>query len=244
MQFNKPLNIHVIHSDQIVAAGLSALLATGSGITVSEVSNTFDNNRIGDPKIDILVADYYTGIKLAEKYRGQTRIPDSAPRILIVTSYSREWEVHTALNVGVHGYLLQQCSAEELILAARTLSRGTNYVCQVVSQSVIYSLSREMLTARETSVLALLVNGDCNRSIAAALGITINTTKAHVKSILEKLHADSRTEAAAIATRRGLIRESHAPELQSSTETSFDRNRDIQRRNADNYSALQALAFN
>ena len=244
MHFNKPFNIHVIHSDPIVAAGLSALLTTGSGITVCEVSNTYDINRVCDPSINVLVTDYDTGIKLAEKYRGQTRIPDSAPRILIVTSYSREWEVHLALNVGVHGYLLQQCSAEELILATRTLSSGTNYVCQAVSQSIIYSLSREMLTARETSVLALLVNGACNRSIASTLGITVNTIKAHVKSILEKLHADSRTEAAAIATRRGLIRESHTPELHSSTEIPSESNRGMQRRNVGDHSALQPSAIN
>jgi DNA-binding NarL/FixJ family response regulator len=207
VQIDKKTSVLVIHEDTIVAAGIAALLGTEFGMTICGDCNLCDANFSCEPSIDILITDYDTGVKLAKKFRGLTRIPESAPRILIVTSYSREWEVHSALNIGVHGYLLQNCSAAELLLATSTLSRGANYVCLAVSQSVICSLSREALTARETDVLALLANGACNRSIADTLGITINTTKAHVKSILEKLNAESRTEAAAIATRRGLVRE-------------------------------------
>jgi len=209
VHIDKQTNVLVIHEDTIVAAGIAALLGTESGIVICGDCKFCDANFACDPSIDILITDYDTGVKLAKKFRGLTRIPDSAPRILIVTSHSREWEVHSALNIGVHGYLLQNCGAAELLLATSTLRRGANYVCQAVSQSVICSLSREALTARETDVLALLANGACNRSIAETLGITINTTKAHVKSILEKLDAESRTEAAAIATRRGLVREAN-----------------------------------
>jgi len=203
MRRDSKINVLVMHKEPVVASGLAAILGAEPDIFVLE-NNEFSTTNFGTVS-DVLVTDYDTGIKLAEKYRGHTRIPESAPRIMIVTSINREWEIHSALNFGVHGYVLQCCSKEELILASRTLFRRNNYVCQAVAQDVLSGLSRVSLTPRETDVLGLLVKGACNRSIATRLGITIHTTKAHVRSILEKLCADSRTEAAAIATRRGLV---------------------------------------
>jgi two-component system NarL family response regulator len=205
MQFTKKTNVLVIHEDPILAMGLSAILGAESNINVSIKEDFSISGFICPPSTDVVIADYDTGVGLAALYRGQTHIPESAPRIMIVTSFDREWHVCSALNLGVHGYVLQCCRRDELLLAIRKLDNGANYVCQMMSQMAISSLSRESLTPREHGVLNLLANGACNRTIARALGITIHTTKAHVKSILEKLDAVSRTEAAVIAMKRGLV---------------------------------------
>ena len=201
----KKANVLVTHEDIIITTGISAMLNAEPGISALSSAETLSGGQVSDPKYDIVVTDYNEGLALACRYRGQTKIPKAAPRILIVTTCDREREVHAALNVGVQGYLLQRCSREELLAAVDALYHGTTFISHAVLQNVVFGLSRESLTPREIGVLELVVKGARNRSIAAALGITINTTKAHVKSILEKLDAQSRTEAAAIATKRGLI---------------------------------------
>jgi DNA-binding NarL/FixJ family response regulator len=67
------------------------------------------------------------------------------------------------------------------------------------------SLTREALTAREAEVLDLLACGQCNKSIARQLDIAVGTVKAHVKAIMAKLDASSRTQAVSVAAQRGLV---------------------------------------
>jgi DNA-binding NarL/FixJ family response regulator len=128
-----------------------------------------------------------------------------AARVLVMTTHDREHDIRRALEAGVHGYLLLGCPIQELIAGVRALARGSRYFCLAVAQRMAESLTREALTPREADVLRLLVRGQCNKSIARQLEIAVGTVKAHVKAIMGKLDASSRTEAASVAARRGLI---------------------------------------
>ncbi|WP_273027724.1 LuxR C-terminal-related transcriptional regulator [Massilia timonae] len=194
-----PSAVHIIHTDPVMTAGLHAILADRQEWRVS----THPSQPEARQAARVLVADYDTGLALARQpeHAGLRR-----PSVLIVTQLDKEWEVRLALDAGVHGYVLQSCSQDELLEAVASLAQGQRYLSESVTRSVADSLSRETLTGRETDVLQLLAEGCCNKSIARRLGIGVGTVKTHVKGVMSKLDATARTHAVVVATQRGLIR--------------------------------------
>lgn len=191
--------IHIVHADPVMSAGLHAILASLPGLRVSTRAAQPDARR----GARVVLADYQSGIALARQPEtpGQQR-----PGILVVTQLDKEWDVRTAMDAGVHGYLLQPCSEDELLAAVAALLEGRRWLSESVTRSVADSLGREALTGRETDVLQLLAEGCCNKSIARRLGIGVGTVKTHVKGVMHKLDATARTHAVVVAARRGLIR--------------------------------------
>ncbi len=129
----------------------------------------------------------------------------SDARVLTICSHARDHSIETALRRGVHGFIRASCSAEELVGAIQTLALGAVYVCPDVAQRMAATFSRDTLTNREEEVLRLLARGQCNKTIARELGIAVGTVKTHVKGIMAKLDATSRTEAASIAAEKGIV---------------------------------------
>ncbi len=198
------LHVAVAHRNPLVACGIEGLLASTPDITVSIHPPEWVESRrfIG---VDVIVGDYDTASRFLTRLRGGSHYPDNAPRVLLLTVRDSEREMRHAFDLGAHGYLLIDCDAHALASCVRKLAAGQRYLSDALSQRLVDSLSRENLTAREQDVLTLMANGNCNREIAASLGISVGTTKTHVASILDKLQANSRTRAAAIARDRGLI---------------------------------------
>ena len=195
-----PSAVHIIHTDPVMTAGLHAILADRPELRVSTHLSQPEARQVAR----VLVADYDTGLALARQpeHAGGLR----RPSVLIVTQLDKEWEVRIAMDSGVHGYVLQSCSQDELLKAVASLAQGQRYLSESVTRSVADSLSRENLTGRETDVLQLLAEGCCNKSIARKLGIGVGTVKTHVKGVMSKLDATARTHAVVVATQRGLIR--------------------------------------
>jgi DNA-binding NarL/FixJ family response regulator len=191
--------VHIMHADPVMTVGLHAILAELPELRVSTSLRQPEGQRVAR----VLVADYDTGIALARR-----PMPEALrhPAVLIVTQLDKEWEVRIAMDAGVHGYVLQSCSPDEVQKAVTALAQGQRYLTESVTRSVADSLSRETLTGRETDVLQLLAQGCCNKSIARKLGIGVGTVKTHVKGVMSKLDATARTHAVVVATQRGLIR--------------------------------------
>ncbi|TWI69072.1 DNA-binding NarL/FixJ family response regulator [Pseudoduganella lurida] len=192
-------HVHIMHADPVMTAGLHALLAEHGGFTLT----TQSRQPHAQGQAHVLVTDHDTGIALARQLAGERF--RATPRVLIVTQLDKEWQVRTAMDSGVHGYLLQNCAADELARAVHQLGMGMRYLSEAVTRCVADSLSREMLTGRETDVLQLLARGCCNKSIARELGIGVGTVKTHVKGLMSKLDATARTHAVVVAAQRGLI---------------------------------------
>jgi DNA-binding NarL/FixJ family response regulator len=114
--------------------------------------------------------------------------------------------VRRALEAGAWGYLLKNMPPSELIRAIREVHAGRKCVPSEVAAALAEHVGDDNLTAREIEVLAHLCDGNRNRDIGERLCISEGTVKVHIKAILQKLGARDRTEAVAIAARRGIIR--------------------------------------
>ncbi|WP_431103725.1 LuxR C-terminal-related transcriptional regulator [Roseateles noduli] len=195
------IRVLVLYDESIVAAGLCATLSLQPDL---ELHSGARADASGGP-FDVVVCDHETGIALAqEDLRGSGR-SGAEPPTLILTSQSSETAVMQAMARGVQGYVLLGSPLEELLGAIRDLARGKRYLSQGVAHRIVESLGRETLTTRESEVLQLLGRGQCNKSIARDLAISVGTVKTHVKAVMAKLGAESRMHAVTVAAQRGLI---------------------------------------
>jgi DNA-binding NarL/FixJ family response regulator len=131
-------------------------------------------------------------------------------RVIILTTFDREDYVFQGIRAGALGYLLKDTPAENLAATIRKVDTGEPFIQPEIASRALRELVRpqenqlEPLTDREREVLTLLAQGATNREIASKLVLTQGTVKNHVSSILGKLQAENRTQAADIARRYGL----------------------------------------
>jgi|SRR5579864_3357795 len=126
-------------------------------------------------------------------------------RIIMLTTFEGDVEVHRALEAGARSYLLKNMPPSMLLDAIRQVHAGKRRIPPEVAAQLAEHMSDDSLTAREVEVLQQLAGGNRNRDIADLLRISEETVKVHVKHIMDKLGANDRTQAIAIAVRRGII---------------------------------------
>jgi DNA-binding NarL/FixJ family response regulator len=126
-------------------------------------------------------------------------------RIIMLTTFEGDVEIQRALEAGARGYMLKSMPPHDLVEVIRQVHSGKKRVPAEVASHLAEHLSDEALTVREIDVLRHIAGGNRNRDIAERLYISEETVKVHVKHIMEKLSASDRTEAVAIAVRRGII---------------------------------------
>jgi len=126
-------------------------------------------------------------------------------RIIMLTTFEGDVEIQRALEAGARGYMLKSTPPWELVEVIRQVHAGKKRVPAEVASYLAEHLSDESLTTREIDVLRHVAGGNRNRDIAERLFISEETVKVHVKHIMEKLGANDRTQAVAIAVRRGII---------------------------------------
>jgi DNA-binding NarL/FixJ family response regulator len=126
-------------------------------------------------------------------------------RVVVLTTFDGDVEIHRALEAGARGYLLKSMPPRELVEAIRQVHAGKKRIPPEVAAHIAEHMSEETLTPREIDVLRHIAGGNRNRDIAERLFISEETVKVHVKHVMEKLGASDRTQAVAIAVRRGII---------------------------------------
>ncbi|MEA3214526.1 MAG: hypothetical protein QOJ19_682 [Acidimicrobiia bacterium] len=129
--------------------------------------------------------------------------PDA--RIIALTTWDGDGDIHRALDAGARGYLLKDMVSNEVVDAIRSVHRGGRVLPPAVAQRLAEFTPRIDLTDRELEVLTHMAHGKSNKGIAVALGRTEATVKVHVLHILQKLDAADRTDAVTIGLKRGLI---------------------------------------
>lgn len=133
----------------------------------------------------------------------RAEFPDA--RIIILTTFAGDVEIHRALEAGARGYILKSMPPKELVDVVRQVHAGKKRIPPEIAAHLAEHLSDEALTGREIEVLREVAGGNRNRDIAEKLFITEETVKVHIKHIMEKLGAADRTQAVAIGVRRGII---------------------------------------
>ena len=130
---------------------------------------------------------------------------DASARIVVLTMYEGDENIHRAFDAGAMGYVLKDAIPDDLIHVIREVHAGRRVMGPDIQRALAQRATQRTLTVREQQVLELLSRGMRNKEIASALGITADTTGAHVKSIYAKFGVHDRTAALAEAIRRGLI---------------------------------------
>jgi two-component system, NarL family, response regulator len=130
------------------------------------------------------------------------------PRIIVMTTYESEEDIRQALSAGAKGYLVKEASRQQIREAVRKVATGQTLLPIEVASKLAESMGHPELSEREFQVLQHMANGRSNKEVGQMLCISESTVKSHVSSLLAKLDAMGRTEAIAIAIKRGLIRTS------------------------------------
>lgn len=197
----------VSHAEPLVHRGIVSTLCADSRFQVNEQSA----GEITPPPFDaepirVLVTDMPSGVTAAMHLNdARSRRDAVTPAVLVLSHSDGELSIRGALERGVRGYLTHGCQPAQLIDAVLALARGQRYLEDRVVQRLADTLAQDMPTPREIDVLRLMATGLCNKAIAAELNIGCGTVKTHVKALLDKLGAPTRTAAADIAKRRGLL---------------------------------------
>jgi DNA-binding NarL/FixJ family response regulator len=133
----------------------------------------------------------------------RTEFPEA--RIIVLTTFEGDVEIQRALQAGARAYLLKNMPPSEILDVIRQVRAGKKRVPPEVAAQLAEHMSDEELTPREVEVLRKIGGGNRNRDIADLLFISEETVKVHIKHIMDKLGAKDRTQAIAIAVRRGII---------------------------------------
>ena len=206
-QADSPIRVIIVDDHPVVRAGLTSMLGTQSQLqvvgTASSGEEALEIVRRDSP--DVLLLDLrmpnMNGIEtlLALKKTG------SNAAVIILTSYETDEDIYRAVQAGAQGYLLKDTSLREMVEAIRSVHSGKRYIPRPIAARLAERMMRTNLTLREIEILKMLAKGPTNKQIGHALGISDNTVRNHVNSIIEKLEVSDRTEAATTAIQRGII---------------------------------------
>jgi len=201
------IRVMLVDDHLVVRKGLASLLDDEEDLTVvaeagsgAEAIAQFAATKPDIAVLDLRLPDM-SGIDIAKSLKES----DPEAKLMILSSFRQEEDVHRAFEAGVLGYLSKDASSPELLEAIREVASGRRWVPARVSQLLAKHASENHLSKRETEILALIANGMANKEIGAHLGLAENTIKNHVKSILAKLSARDRTHAVTEGLKRGIL---------------------------------------
>ena len=163
--------------------------------------NVVENEEETNDEGELAGLGLQSGVEAAKEIHNQ----NSAVRILMLTAFDGDEDIHKALTAGAQGYVLKSSTGEQLVPALRAVAAGKQWISEEVSDRLAKRTNFEPLTPRELEVLHELAKGLANKQIADVMNISMHTTKGYLKNILTKLHVADRTEAVTVAIQRGLI---------------------------------------
>jgi len=204
------INVLLVEDHPIVREGVTMVLERERDIDVVGAAGTIAEGLRLAAKLrpDVVLLD----LKLpdADAVDGVATFARTSPGIVVFTAYDSDDDVFRAIRGGARGYLLKGSPAAEIAQAVRQVHAGESYLSPRIAAMLVKGVTQPagragLLSARERGVLRLVAAGQSNRQIADTLSIAERTVKFHVTAIFNKLGADNRAQAVAIAADRGLL---------------------------------------
>jgi DNA-binding NarL/FixJ family response regulator len=203
----KQIRIMTVEDHPVFGAGLEILLSSQPDMLLVAQATNADEALQGYRRLrpDVVLMDQKlpsaSGTEALVAIKSQ--FPDA--RVMMLTTSRGDIEIQRALRAGAVAYVLKSTPKDELLKSIRTVSKGRKYIPSDVAGAVAEHLGQEELTPRELEVLELIRDGNKNKQIADRLTISETTVNFHIKNIVDKLHANDRTHAVALALRTGLL---------------------------------------
>jgi DNA-binding NarL/FixJ family response regulator len=203
----KTIRLLVVDDHPSMRVGLVALIKSQPDMeVVAEASNGEEAIEVfEDVRPDVVLMDLrMPGIGGVEAILA-IRKKDAEARVIVLSTYDWDEDIHRALQSGAKSYLLKDMSIEEITDTIREVYRGDSSLPRLVAARLAERSQRQQLTDRERDVLGALIKGRSNKEIAASLCISEDTVKSHLKTLFSKLRVRDRTEAAIAAIRHGIV---------------------------------------
>ena len=197
----------LVDDHRVVREGLALILERAPDLVVVGAAATGDEaiSLFQSERPDIVLMDLQLpGMSGVDAIRAILRL-DPHARVVVLTMYDGDEDIHRALDAGATTYLLKGSPSDDLINIVRAVHAGGQPIPQDVRLRLEDRASRPSLTQREVRVLELVLQGQRNKEIAAALSISDDTVQVHLKNIFTKLDVHDRTAAVYVALRRGII---------------------------------------
>jgi DNA-binding NarL/FixJ family response regulator len=203
----KKIRILIVDDHPVVRVGLRAMLDAEADLEV--VAEAADGPAaiaaFAAHRPDITLMDLRLPGMSGPEAIGQIRAQAPQAAIIVITTYDADADVYRAVQAGARGYLLKGIFAEGMLEAIRHVHAGGRLFAREVAARATDSTSGPILTSREVGVLELVAKGMSNKEIGAALFVSEDTIKTHLKHVFTKLGVGDRTEAALLAIQRGII---------------------------------------
>ena len=202
-----PIRVLAVDDHQLIRVGIATLLLPEPDMKlVGEASNGREAiAKFRACRPDVTLMD----LQMPEMngFDAIIAIRDEFPgaQLIVLTTYAGDAQALRAIKAGAQAYLLKSLLHKELLQTIRTVHTGHKAMSPDIAAQIAEHTGEEGLTYKEIDVLRLMAWGNANKQIATELSITEETVKSRVKNILEKLGANDRTHAVAIAFKRGII---------------------------------------
>ena len=205
----QPIRVLIAEDHVIVRDGLAAIINQEDDMgVVAEAGNGTEAVELWKThQPDVVLMDLQMPGLSGVNAINEMRAADPNVRVIILTTFDGDEDIYRAMRAGAKAYLLKDVNRDELFQCIRAVHAGKYFLLPNVAAKLAGRQSVDELTPRELDVLRLLAEGKPNKLVAADLGIGEVTVKSHVRAIFTKLNVLSRTEAIAVASRSGLIRD-------------------------------------
>jgi len=213
MKKSKGIRVLCVDDHPIMRKGIAAIIDGQDGVvSVGEAADgksAIEQYRTLRP--DVVVMDLRMPGLGGVEATTQIRREFPTARIIILTTYEGDEDIHRALAAGAQGYLLKHAVSKELLDSIREVYSGRRHITPAMAARLAEHTPRVGLTSRELEVVHLIATGLRNKEIGAKLDITEGTVKIHIKNIFGKLEVIDRTQAVVSASQRGFIQLGGAP---------------------------------
>jgi len=203
---NSTISLLIADDHPLILAGLATLVAATPGLAL--LGQAFDADgavaQYARLRPDVLLIDLDMpggGLDAIARIRAA----HAEARIVILTTFDGDEDVHRGLAAGAAAYLLKQAGFDEIVACVRQVASGRSWLPPRLAEKLAARVHGSALSRRELDILGHLSAGKSNKLIARDAGIGVGTVKFHVNNILSKLNVSCRTEAASVARQRGLL---------------------------------------